>query len=240
MPVRLQKVLADAGVASRRASEGIIVSGRVTVNGQVVKALGRKVDPARDEVAVDGRSIKPRRKLYLALNKPAGYLCTRRDPQQRRVVGELLPTEWRDVFPVGRLDRDSDGLLFLSNDGEFCLRMTHPRYGIRKKYVATVGGRVDGATLTRLQQGVVEGGETLRAERARLISANGSHSVVELELAEGRRREVRRLFAAQGLAVDRLQRTQIGPIKLGELPPGKWRVLSKSELNSLAAAGAGQ
>jgi 23S rRNA pseudouridine2605 synthase len=236
MLVRLQKVLADAGVASRRASEGMIVAGRVAVNGTAVTALGTKVDPAQDEVTVDGHPVKARRKLYLALHKPRGYLCTRKDPQERRVVAELLPREWASVFPIGRLDRDSEGLLFLSNDGEFCLRMTHPRYGVRKKYRATVAGRVDNGQLARLRAGVVDHGETLRAEAARILSANASQSVVELELAEGRNREVRRLFAAQGLAVDRLQRTQIGPIKLGELPPGKWRVLSKAELASLAAA----
>jgi 23S rRNA pseudouridine2605 synthase len=222
-------------VASRRASEGLIAAGRVAVNGEVVRQVGSAVEPGRDEVSVDGQAVKGRRKLYVALHKPRGYLCTRADPQRRRVVGELLPAEWDTLYPVGRLDRESEGLLFLTNDGEFCLRMTHPRYEVRKTYLATVVGRVEAPVLARLTQGVVRDGDSLRAEKARLVSANQSHSVVELELREGKNREVRRLFESQGLALDRLQRTRIGPIQLGELPAGKWRVLSQAELAALRA-----
>jgi pseudouridine synthase len=231
--VRLQRLLAEAGVASRRASERIILAGRVTVNGQVVCGLGTQVDPARDKVAVDGRSVRRRRKLYLALNKPAGYVCTCRDPQLRPVAGSLLPAQWRHLYPVGRLDRDTEGLLLLTNDGELSLRLTHPRYGVRKRYLATVPGRVEPPVLARLTQGVRHQGEQLRAQRARLIAAKASHSLVEVELAEGKNHEVRRLFAAQGLRLARLQRTQIGPLKLGALPLGKWRVLSQAEVAAL-------
>lgn len=228
--VRLQKLLAEAGVASRRASERIILAGRVTVNGQVVCCLGAQVDPAQDKVAVDGRPVSRRRKLYLALNKPAGYVCTCRDPQRRPVAGSLLPAQWRQVYPVGRLDRETEGLLLLTNDGQLSLRVTHPRYGVRKRYLATVPGRVEPLLLARLTQGVWHRGEQLRAQRARLVAGKASHSVVEVELAEGKNHEVRRLFAAQGLRVARLQRTQIGPLKLGDLPLGKWRVLSPAEV----------
>lgn len=231
--VRLQKLLAEAGVASRRASERIILAGRVTVNGQVVCGLGRQVDPAQDKVAVDGRPVSRRRKLYLALNKPAGYVCTCRDPQQRPVAGSLLPAQWRHVYPVGRLDRNTEGLLLLSNDGEFSLRLTHPRYGVPKRYLATIAGQVEAPVLARLTQGVWHQGEQLRAKRARLIRAKASRSLVEVEVAEGKNHEVRRLFAAQGLRVERLQRTQIGPLKLGQLPLGKWRVLSPGEVAAL-------
>ena len=131
--VRLQKFLAEAGVASRRASEEIILAGGVAINGQIVKVLGTKVDPVHDRVTVDGTRVKIKRKLYVALNKPRGYLCSRRDPANRRAVGDLLPKEWTSLYPVGRLDYDSEGLLFLTNDGEFCLRLTHPRYGVPKK-----------------------------------------------------------------------------------------------------------
>jgi 23S rRNA pseudouridine2605 synthase len=138
--VRLQKFLAEAGLASRRASEGIITSGRVTVNGAVVSELGVKVDPARDRVTVDGRPVKAKRKLYVALHKPPGYVCTRTDAQSRDKIGDLLPKEWTELFSVGRLDCQSEGLIFLTNDGDFCLKLTHPRYGIVRKYVARVDG----------------------------------------------------------------------------------------------------
>jgi 23S rRNA pseudouridine2605 synthase len=231
--VRLQKFLAEAGVASRRASEQIILAGRVEVNGRAVRELGTKVDPARDRVTCDGAQVRPKRKMYVALNKPRGYICTRKDELARHTVGELLPREWDNLSPVGRLDCDSEGLIFLTNDGEFSLRLTHPRYGVRKKYVATVEGRVEPAMLKRFTSGVSHEGEQLRAEKARLISANNSTSVVELELGEGRNREVRRLFESQGLVVSRLVRTQIGKIKLGELPSSKWRTLTATEIKSL-------
>ena len=233
--MRLQKFLAEAGIASRRASEEIIVAGRVAINGKTVRTLGTKVHPAHDRVEVDGRTIKPRRKLYIALNKPPGFLCTRKDPMDRRAIGDLLPREWQHLSSVGRLDRDSEGLIFVTNDGEFSLHLTHPRYGVRKIYRATIGGRVEPPTLQKFLAGVEDEGELLKAQKARLISANNSHSVVELELAEGRNREVRRLFESQDLEVTRLQRIQIGRIKLGELPVGKWRTLTEPEIKSLLA-----
>src|SRR6185369_4491541 len=186
-----------------------------------------------DRVTVDGTPVKTKRKLYVALNKPRGYLCSRRDPANRRAVGDLLPKEWTRLYPVGRLDYESEGLIFLTNDGEFCLRMTHPRYGVRKKYLATIEGRVRPDTLRQLMRGVVHQEEQLRAEKARLLSANHSHSVVEVELTEGKYREVRRLFESQGLMVSQLRRTQIGRIKLGDLPVGKWRTLTGPEIRTL-------
>jgi 23S rRNA pseudouridine2605 synthase len=233
MVTRLQKYLAEAGVASRRASEQIILSGRVTVNGQVVQELGSKVDPAHDKVAVDGRLVRPKKKLYLALHKPKGYLCTKRDPEGRRTIADLLPREWENVQSVGRLDNDSEGLIFLTNDGDFSLKLTHPRYGIRKKYIVTVLGRVEPSLLARFLAGIEDAGELLKVAKARILSANNSRSVVELELAEGKNREIRRLFAAVDLEIERLQRVSIGPIKLGELPAGKWRILTETEIKSL-------
>lgn len=233
MQVRLQKFIAEAGVASRRASERLIVNGLVEVNGKVVKELGTKVDPLHDLVKVEGRSIRTRPKIYVALHKPRGVLCTRSDEMDRHIVTELLPKEWSHLHPVGRLDRDSEGLLFMTNDGDFTLRLTHPRFGVRKIYRAIVEGRVEEEMLKRFTQGIEDEGEMLRAERTRLVDANGSHSIVELELAEGKNREVRRLFETQGLVVERLLRTQIGPIRLGELPDGKWRALTEAEVKSL-------
>jgi 23S rRNA pseudouridine2605 synthase len=232
-PIRLQKYLADAGVASRRAGEKLIASGAVAVNGRVVTELGTRVDPAKDSVSVEGRVVRPRKKLYVALHKPRGYICTRQDPESRRIIFELLPAEWANLVPVGRLDRESEGLLFLTNDGDFCLRMTHPRYGVRKQYRAVVEGFLTPAQIGPFTRGVEHEGETLKAERVRLVSANHSHSLVELELAQGRNREVRRLFEALGYEVVELCRTQIGPIKLGELPSGKWRMLSPAEIKAL-------
>lgn len=233
--VRLQKYLAEAGVASRRAGEQIILSGRVTVNGEAVGQLGTKIDPAHDRVTVDGRPVRAKRKLYVALHKPRGYLCSRRDPEKRRTVGDLLPAEWQDLYSVGRLDQFSEGLLFLTNDGEFCLKLTHPRFGVRKTYVATVEGRVEPAVLKRFREGVPDQGELLKAQEARVVSANNTHSVVQLVLAEGKNREVRRLFEAVGLRVCRLQRLSIGAVRLGELKPGRWRTLTESEIASLIA-----
>jgi 23S rRNA pseudouridine2605 synthase len=233
--MRLQKFLAESGVASRRASEAIILEGRVSVNGRVVQTLGTKIEPGRDVVELDGRPLKARRKIYIALNKPPGFLCTRKDELSRSTILDLLPTEWSHLVPVGRLDRESEGLLFLTNDGDFALRLTHPRYGVRKIYRATVEGKVESKMTRRFLEGIEDAGETLKAEKARIISANNSHSVVELELAEGRNREVRRLFASQELEVTRLQRIQIGRIKLGELPLGKWRALTEPEIKSLLA-----
>jgi pseudouridine synthase len=236
MLMRLQRFLADCGAASRRAGETLIRTGRVAVNGRIVRELGVKVDPAADEVCLDGSPVKLQRKHHIALHKPAGYLCTRLDPQARHVVTDLLPREWRHLYPVGRLDYNTEGLLFLTNDGEFCLRLTHPRFGVAKTYQATVAGRVAHAVLAQMTHGVVHQGERLQAARARLLSANASHSVVELELAEGRKREVRRLFESQGLVVERLVRTRIGPIRLGQLLPGRWRVLTPAELEALRCA----
>ena len=231
--IRLQKFLADSGVASRRAAERLIAEGRVTVNGQVVTELGTKVDPVSSRITMDGQPVRPRRKVYAALNKPVGFLCTRSDDLGRRTVFDLLPPDWSNLFPVGRLDRESEGLLFLTNDGDFSLKLTHPRYGVHKRYQAVVKGKIGQAEVNRFTAGVEHDGEMLKAERATVLSANNSHSIVELELAQGKNREVRRLFEVLGHEVEHLRRVQIGTIKLGELPPGKWRILTESEIKSL-------
>ena len=231
--VRLQKFLAEAGVASRRAGEQMILEGRVLVNGEIVRQLGTKVDPSHDKVVFDGQLIRARRKLYIALNKPRGCVCSRKDEFDRPTIYDLLPKEWSNLYSIGRLDYDTEGLIFLTNDGQFSLRLTHPRYEVRKKYVATVEGRADEQVLKLFTQGVFYQGDRLKAEKVRLISAGKSQSVVELELAEGKNREVRRLFESQGIAVKRLQRMQIGKIRLGELRTGRWRTLTEPEIKSL-------
>jgi 23S rRNA pseudouridine2605 synthase len=231
--IRLQKFLADAGVASRRAAEQFILDGRVSVNGEIVRLLGTKVDPVHGEISVDGKIIRAKRKLYIALNKPPGCVCSHKDELNRPTIYQLLPKEWQIVSSVGRLDFNSEGLIFLTNDGQFALRLTHPRYGVRKKYVATVEGKVERRMLEKFMRGIFHGGEKLKAERAALISATKSQSIVELVLGEGKNREVRRLFESQNFVVKRLQRVQIGKIKLGELKLGRWRTLTETEIKTL-------
>ena len=230
--VRLQKFLADAGVASRRAGEAIILAGRVTVNGCVVKELGSKVDPGHDRVAVDGALVRSKRKLYVVLNKPPGYICSSKDPEGRRNILSLLPKEWSNLYSVGRLDYQSEWMIFLTNDGDFCLRVTHPRYAVPKRYHASVEGVVDPELPRRLVRGVEHEGEQLKANRVRVLRSGGQRSSLEIELLGGKNREVRRLLETQGLTVKRLQRFQIGQIKLGELPEGKWRILTEPEIRS--------
>lgn len=233
MLVRLQKLLADAGVASRRASEQIILEGRVTVNGRKTTELGHKVEAGTAVVSVDGVEVKRKKKLYLALNKPRRVLCSRKDPLTRRAVEDLIPKEWAHLQTVGRLDLDSEGLIFLTNDGDFSLRLTHPKFGVMKKYLATVEGLPDPGMLARMRRGIVHQGTKLKAEKVRVLKASVAQSLVELVLREGKNREVRRLFESQGMGVLRLQRVQIGPIKLGELREGKWRILTDAEVRSL-------
>ena len=232
--MRLQKYLADAGIASRRASEQIILAGRVKINGNIVQELGTQVQAGQDRVTVDDRPITTRKKLYVALNKPKGVVCTRGESlTNRRLVLDLLPKEWDFLYPVGRLDKESEGLIFLTNDGDFCLRLTHPRYGVRKKYLATVEGLVTQEVAKAISGGIHDDGEFLKAEKVKIIKKSNSQSLVEVEMSEGRNLEVRRLFASQNLEVIRLKRIQIGSIKIGELPEGKWRTLTEIEINSL-------
>ncbi len=233
VPVRLQKFLADAGIASRRAAEAIIAEGRVEVNGRKVTTIGSKVDPASDKVTLDGRPVSVRKRLYVALNKPPGYLCSRSDPDGRRLASQLLPSDWGHLYPVGRLDYESEGLIVFTNDGDFCLRISHPRYGMTKIYMVTVKGVMDANVIRRITAGVQHEGETLKALKARVLASGQSTSLVEVVLGEGKNREVRRLFESQGLVVLRLMRTQIGKIRLGQLPSGKWRTLTDTEVATL-------
>ena len=228
---RLQKVLAAAGLGSRRACEELVAAGRVTVNGEVA-ALGRRVDPEADRVAVDGVpvSVKPGLVHYL-LNKPRGVVSTADDPQGRPKVVDLVPAEPR-VFPVGRLDADTEGLLLLTNDGELTHRLTHPSYGLEKEYLAEVEGNPRREALRRLRTGVeLEDGVTAPA-RASLLAPN----VVRLVITEGRNRQVRRMCAAVGHPVRRLVRTRIGPLADRRLPPGRWRRLAPGEVRALEQA----
>lgn len=232
-PQRLQKILASAGVASRRHSETLILDGRVSVNGQVVRELGAKADLERDRIEVDGRPL-PRAAgpLYLALHKPQGYVTTVKDPRRRRTVMDLV-SPVPGLHPVGRLDYDTTGLLLLTTDGEFTLAMTHPRFGVAKTYHAVLGGRPSELALQKLREGItLDDGPTQPAEVIRL-GHEGSTTAVQITLHEGRNRQVRRMFEAIGHPVRRLKRVGLGPITLGNLAPGEVRPLSPEEVEAL-------
>lgn len=233
-PVRLQKFLARAGVASRRAAEELIREGRVHVNGKPVVELGTKIDPGVDRVEVDGRVIEAGPPVWIALHKPVGYVTARRDPQGRPTVYDLLPPEYRTLFHVGRLDADSEGLLLFTNDGDVAHRMLHPRYAMERVYDVIVEGRVEPATLRRLRTGVIlEDGKARVARVVPLPAPAPGTSALRVTLREGRKREVRRIFQAVGHPVRRLVRRRYGPVSLGRLPPGRWRPLSRRERASL-------
>jgi 23S rRNA pseudouridine2605 synthase len=227
--VRLQKYLAQAGVASRRHSETLIAAGRVRVNGAVASEPGTRVEPERDVVEVDGRRVRPAATEWLVLHKPAGYLSTRNDPQGRRTLYELLPPPKRRLFSVGRLDRDSEGLILLTNDGDVAQRLLHPRHEVEREYDVEVDAPLGDDALQRLARGVqLEDGPA----RAECVERVGPARVV-LALREGRKREVRRMMEAVGRGVVRLRRIRYGPIRLGALPAGRWRRLAPGELEAL-------
>lgn len=236
-PLRLQAYLARAGVASRRASEALIDAGRVAVNGHTVTVQGSQVVPGRDRVTVDGEAVELAGAAWVAIHKPAGYVSTRSDTFGRQTVYDLIPAQFHSLFHVGRLDRDSEGLLLLTNEGGVANRLTHPRYGVEKEYLADVQGSPSAGALRQLREGVELDDGTARALRAERLHQVGDDVFrVRLVLQEGRKREVRRMFDAVGHPVRRLQRERFGPIGLGELPSGRWRVLSRVEVGSLRAA----
>jgi 23S rRNA pseudouridine2605 synthase len=235
---RLHKVLAHAGVESRRAAEEMIVAGRVAVNGQVVTTLGTKVDPEHDVIAVDGRPI-PRRvkRVYLMLNKPPGYITTVNDPEHRPTVMELVPDSGR-IYPVGRLDANSEGLLLMTNDGEFANLLAHPRYASEKEYHVAVPGTVKEEDLRALREGVdIEGGRTAPAQ-VRVLSSDGKVTWLSMTIHEGRNRQIRRMLHALGYRAERLVRMRVGPLWLGSLPKGAYRYLTPAEVRSLRRRGA--
>ena len=232
---RLQKILSAAGVASRRLSEELIVQGRVSVNGKTVTELGTKADPSVDEIKVDGRRIKvEQRRRYILLNKPRGYITTRSDPQNRPTVMDLMKGVREYVYPVGRLDYDTEGLLILTNDGDLAARLTHPRHEVEKVYEARVKGVPDEHTLERLAKGVtIEGRRTsparLRASEP-FVKGTGEQTVIEITIHEGRQRQVRQMFDSVGHPVVRLKRVRIGPIEDPQIPLGHWRELTPQEV----------
>lgn len=231
---RLNKYIAQAGVSSRRYADELIKRGKVRVNGKVVRELGTIVRPG-DVVDVSGTPIKPiEQTAYLVVHKPAGMMTTMRDPQGRRTVAELIPKKSPRVFPVGRLDYDTAGVLLMTNDGELANRLLHPRYGVEKTYRATILGRLLPEDVKRLHDGVaLDDGDRAAGAQIRVVAARAGSSVVDLTVHEGKNREVRRMFEALGHPVQALVRLRFGPIALGDLPVGHTRSLTEKELSAL-------
>lgn len=235
---RLQKILAQAGVASRRAAEEMITAGRVAVDGQVVSQLGAKADPERQRVTLDGQPLpSPEAKQYWLVHKPVGVVSTVRDPQGRRRVVDLLPPEVRArLYPVGRLDYDSEGLVLMTNDGELAYRLMHPRYKVPKVYRVWVSGKPTPEALAQLRAGVMIDGKSTAPARVYIKGGDEQRSKLAFVIHEGRKREVRLMCAAVGHPVQRLLRVAMGPLHLGELPEGACRRLSPAEVAELKAA----
>jgi pseudouridine synthase len=240
--VRLQKILSSAGVASRRASEQMILEGRVTVNGDTVRELGTRADPQKDVIKVDGRRIKTVvHNRYIALYKPKGYVTTRSDPEGRRTVMDLVG-KGDYIYPVGRLDYDSEGLLLLTSDGDLAARLMHPRHEVDKTYEVIVAGVPDARALERLKKGVfIEGGRTAPARVHVGSTVKGARPTTKLTIVihEGRNRQIRRMCSAVGLPVRELRRVRMGPVGLGWLKPGQWRDLTADEVRRLKHAAGG-
>ncbi|MEJ5915695.1 pseudouridine synthase [Pseudokineococcus sp. 1T1Z-3] len=235
--VRLQKVLAQAGVGSRRHCEDLIASGRVSVDDVVVSELGLRVDPQRQAVHVDGlRVVLDDTKVYLALNKPLGVVSTMSDPEGRPCIGDLLEQRAQRLFHVGRLDVDTEGLILVTNDGELANRLQHPSYEVPKTYVAQVLGPIPRDLGRRLRDGVELEDGPVRVDSFRLVDSQPGRALVELVLHEGRNHIVRRLLAEVGHPVEQLVRTRIGPVVLGDMLPGRSRALARPELGSLMSS----
>ena len=226
--MRLHRYIAQCGVCSRRKAEELIVDGRVTVNGEIVTTLGTKIEEG-DEVRVDGRPIEPERLIYLAMYKPKGVVTTMADERGRRTVSHLLPRLPSVVKPVGRLDKDTDGLLLFTNDGELARRLTHPSHGTEKEYEATVQGEPDDRAVEKLRTGVRIEGRKTRPARVDRIGRNK----LRLVLKEGWKRQVRVMCEAVGHPVVELRRVRFGPIRLGTMKPGESRPLTQSEVDKL-------
>ena len=234
--VRLQKFLASAGLGSRRACEQLIVAGRVRVNGRIA-ALGARVTLPADRITLNGRPLSTQRLAYAALYKPVGYTCSNRDRHAEKLAIDLLPKDWPRVFSIGRLDRDSEGLLLITNDGELAQRLAHPRHKIPKTYEVTIRGSLTAAEMERLQKGMTISGERMAADKVFGVRHAGENATFQMVLSQGKKRQIRLMLAELGHEVTRLKRLSIGPITLGDLKPGKWRLLNDQELAKLSRVG---
>jgi 23S rRNA pseudouridine2605 synthase len=230
---RLNKYLAHAGVGSRRFCDTLIVAGRVKVDGVRVVDLGLKIEPERHQIAVDDQPVRAEKRVYWAVNKPVGYLCTDDDPAGRPRAVDLLPHVEQRVYTVGRLDEASEGLLLMTNDGDLAMPLMHPRYGVAKTYLVLVAGKPTAADLKKLLEGVWLSEGKVKAKSAKRVKPQGNSTWLRIVLTEGKNREIRRMLAQLGHKVMRLRRVAIGPVKLDKLPKGKARRLSAAELADL-------
>lgn len=236
MEIRLQKILAQAGATSRRGAEEAIRLGRVTVNDQPA-VIGQKADPDRDDIRLDGQPLASAEEtVYLIYNKPAGVITTLSDPQGRPCLDKLIAGLKRRIFPVGRLDADTTGLLLLTNNGELTDRLLHPRYKVEKTYLVTVRGRADDLALTHMANGVMVGDRITAPAEVTMVKQWGRHSLIRMTIREGRKRQVRRMCGQVGLKVEELKRVRFGPLRLDRLPVGQTRPLSEKETNALLKA----
>lgn len=240
MQERLQKLISQAGIASRRAAEEMILAGRVAVNGAVVTELGSKADPSVDSITVDGKPVKPASQhLYILLNKPAGFMTTLDDPEGRQVVTDLLPEIRERVYPVGRLDYNTEGLLLLTNDGDWANRLMHPRHEIEKEYHVRVRGKVHQSQIDQLRNGVELEGRATAPAKVQLIKDGEQNDWLSITIHEGRNRQVRRMCEAVSLSVVRLKRVRYGALEMRGLKPGQYRLLTEAEARALLSPGAG-
>lgn len=231
MPIeRLHKVMAEAGIGSRRRCEELILDKRVLVDGRVVRELGVKVDPEQVEIICDGVALRRERKIYFIFNKPRGVVCSTRDPKNRPLVVDMFRKIEQRVFPVGRLDVDSEGLLIVTNDGALCNLLTHPRYEVAKTYVVVVRGALVGKSLEKVQGGVWLAEGKTHPAKIRIVKRTRESTALEITLKEGKNREVRRVFARVGHPVSFLRRTHIGKLQLTNLKPGQHRTVSREQL----------
>jgi 23S rRNA pseudouridine2605 synthase len=234
-PQRLQRVLASAGFGSRRQCEELIESGRVMVDGEITSKLGTTVDPKLAKIHIDGVLLRPQKKVYYAVNKPTGIVTTNRDPHGRPRVIDLVPKTER-IFPVGRLDRSSEGLILLTNDGDLAQMLAHPKYGVRKVYRVVVAGKVVPETMRSMRKGIYIAEGHVKVDGAKIIKAKSKATELEITLREGKNREIRRILARLGHKVQTLRRIAIGPLRLGDVPPGAYRLVGKDEVRKLQAA----
>ena len=231
---RLQKIMAQAGIASRREAEKMILEGRVIINGKVVTTLGVKADPLKDYIKVDGKRItQTEPKTYILLNKPTGYLCTLEDPEGRPTIKDLLKRMSRRVYPVGRLDYDAEGLLLLTNDGDLAYSLSHPKFEVPRTYLAKLSGVPDEKKLNRLKRGITLEDGRAKAAFVSLLRETEKNSWVRVVVTEGRNHLVKRMFATIGHPVLKLKRVALGPLHLGSLSPGQYRWLTPEELEKL-------
>lgn len=231
--MRLNKFLSNSGVASRRKCDELISQGKVFVNGKVVSELGLQINEKKDKVTVEGKQIKlPSSFVYIKLNKPKGYACTAHDEKGRKTIYELIDTDER-LFSIGRLDYDTEGLILLTNDGDFANKVAHPKYAIEKEYRVTVEGQIKESELAVLRKGVVVDGERMPSAKVEFLSADDNFTKLSVVIDEGQNRQIRRMFEAIGKSIRLLKRVRIGQVRLGGLKRGDYRDLTEDELNSL-------